>query len=138
MNRELARGDRTVTYVDEIENQLTIGGKAAFTFDHVFDCNTPQSSVYETCVGGLVEGTFDGYNATILAYGQTGSGKTHTMGTGMDLTGHISNEELGIVPRAVKHIFDGIEARKHEADEKGILPPTFEVAVTFVEVTFVI
>uniref|UniRef100_A0AC34GR89 Kinesin-like protein n=1 Tax=Panagrolaimus sp. ES5 TaxID=591445 RepID=A0AC34GR89_9BILA len=133
VNRELARGDRTVTTVNEFEHQLTIGGKATFTFDHVFDCNTPQSSVYTNCVNNLVEGIFDGYNATVLAYGQTGSGKTHTMGTGMDLTGNIPPEDLGIVPRAVQHIFDGIELRKREAQENGILPPVFEVTVTFVE-----
>uniref|UniRef100_A0AC35ER87 Kinesin-like protein n=1 Tax=Panagrolaimus sp. PS1159 TaxID=55785 RepID=A0AC35ER87_9BILA len=133
VNRELARGDRTVTTVNEFEHQLTIGGKATFTFDHVFDCNTPQSSVYTNCVNNLVEGIFDGYNATVLAYGQTGSGKTHTMGTGMDLTGNIPPDDLGIVPRAVQHIFDGIELRKKEAQENGVLPPTFEVTVTFVE-----
>lgn len=31
--------------------------------------------MYEQCVSPLVEGCFQGYNATVLAYGQTGSGK---------------------------------------------------------------
>ena len=31
-----------------------------------------QEQVYRECVAPLVEGCFDGYNATVLAYGQTG------------------------------------------------------------------
>lgn len=30
-----------------------------------------QAEVYKTCVEPLVEGCFDGYNATVFAYGQT-------------------------------------------------------------------
>ena len=39
----------------------------------------------DTCVEPLVEGCFDGFNATVIAYGQTGAGKTHTMGTGFEM-----------------------------------------------------
>jgi hypothetical protein len=43
-----------------------------------------------------------GFNGTVFAYGQTSSGKTHTMlGT---------SHEPGIVPLAVRAIFDHIEA----------------------------
>jgi kinesin family protein 4/21/27 len=38
-------------------------------------------AIFEECVAPLVDGLFQGYNATVLAYGQTGSGKTYTMGT---------------------------------------------------------
>lgn len=31
---------------------------------------TLQYVVYESCVEKLVDGLFDGYNATVLAYGQ--------------------------------------------------------------------
>jgi len=47
----------------------------------VLDESSPQSDVYDSCVRGLVEQCFEGYNSAILAYGQTGSGKTFTMGT---------------------------------------------------------
>ena len=52
------------------EPQVTIGADRGFTFDHVFDMNTSQTTVYGACVQGLVEGTFEGFNATVLAYGQ--------------------------------------------------------------------
>jgi kinesin family protein 4/21/27 len=40
-----------------------------------------NGSVWSKCkISKLVDGAFNGYNASIIAYGQTGSGKTHTMG----------------------------------------------------------
>ena len=49
---------------------MTIGADKTFTFDFVFDTPTAQPIIYDKCVRQLVEGTFDGYNATVLAYGQ--------------------------------------------------------------------
>lgn len=64
---------------------------------------------------------------------QTGAGKTYTMGTGFDV--NISKEEEGIIPRAVSHLFDGIEKRKLAAKENGEPPPDFKVNVQFMEVS---
>lgn len=63
---------------------------------------------------------------------QTGSGKTYTMGTGFDM--NISAEEQGIIPRAIKHLFQGIEHRKGEAQERGEQAPEFKVSAQFLEV----
>ena len=52
----------------------------------------------------LVLGCFSGFNATVLAYGQTGSGKTYTMGSGFTLA--VKEEDLGIIPRVIRLIFD--------------------------------
>jgi len=90
-------------------NKLQIGGKS-FSFDSVFDMESQQEYVYDTCSKNLVLGTFKGYNATILAYGQTGSGKTHSMGTGS--TVGLSAEQIGIVPRVFDFIFEEIENRR--------------------------
>ena len=38
-----------------------------FTFDHVYDQNCDQRSVYETTAQAVVESSLKGYNATILA-----------------------------------------------------------------------
>ena len=72
------------------------------------------------------------YNATVLAYGQTGSGKTYTMGTGFELSS-TSEAAVGIVPRAVRQLFDGINARQSEAKEAGLPPPEFKVSAQFME-----
>lgn len=50
--------------------QVIVGGDRPFTFDFVFDMPTPQADVYRKCIADLVEGTFHGFNATVLAYGQ--------------------------------------------------------------------
>lgn len=46
-------------------------GSHSFTFDHVYGNGaSPSSSIFEECVSPLVDGLFQGYNATVLAYGQ--------------------------------------------------------------------
>lgn len=58
--------------------------------------------VYEKTTKDIIAKVMGGFNGTVFAYGQTSSGKTHTM---------LGNEaEPGIVPLAVKAIFDHIEA----------------------------
>ncbi|XP_031568029.1 kinesin-like protein KIF21A [Actinia tenebrosa] len=122
---------RVCTTVTPGHPQVILGKDKAFTFDHVFNVETIQDQVYNTCVKDLVNGCLDGYNATVLAYGQTGSGKTYTMGTGFDV--NIDPEEEGIVPRAVGHLFNGIEKRKLEAKQRNEPQPDFKVTVQFME-----
>lgn len=49
---------------------MLLGKDKAFTYDFVFDLDTWQEQIYTMCVGKLIEGCFEGYNATVLAYGQ--------------------------------------------------------------------
>lgn len=141
LSREVIQGCRVCTSVTPGNPQVWLGKEMAFTYDHVFDMESSQEQVYETCVKNLVEGCFSGYNATVLAYGQTGSGKTHTMGTGFELSdstgltnGHqLNDSSLGIVPRAMNHLFDGIERRKLEAREKNLIEPEFKITARFLE-----
>lgn len=66
-------------------------------------------------------------------YLQTGSGKTYTMGTGFDV--NITEQETGIIPRAIEHLFSGIEQRKQEARERNEPQPEFKVTAEFIEVS---
>lgn len=95
-------------------DQLVIGKDRTFTFDKVFDIPSRQQAIFDGCVKNLVLGCFAGFNATVLAYGQTGSGKTHTMGSGYTIG--IKEEELGIIPRVIRLIFDEVDKRKHKAE----------------------
>lgn len=67
-----------------------------------------------------------------LPFFQTGAGKTYTMGTGFDMS--ISEEEQGIIPRAISHLFSGIEERKRAAQSQGVAAPEFKVSAQFLEV----
>nr|XP_002732855.2 PREDICTED: kinesin-like protein KIF21A-like [Saccoglossus kowalevskii] len=122
---------RTCTFVTPGEPQITLGQDRAFTYDHVFDMDSTQDAVYNESTHQLIEGCFDGYNATVFAYGQTGSGKTYTMGTGFDVSS--STDERGIIPRAVSHLFNGIDKRRKTAIENGEPPPEFKVHAQFME-----
>ncbi|XP_042157700.1 kinesin-like protein KIF21A isoform X4 [Oncorhynchus tshawytscha] len=129
--REKIEGCHICTFVTPGEPQVMLGKDKAFTYDYVFDMDSCQDSIYASCTEKLIEGCFEGYNATIFAYGQTGSGKTYTMGTGFDV--NIGEEELGIIPRAVSHLFRGIEERQQAAKEQGRPVPEFKINAQFLE-----
>ncbi|KAG2460005.1 KI21B protein, partial [Polypterus senegalus] len=87
-------------------------------------------------VGGVVMGdATPPHTATELQamdiHMYTGAGKTYTMGTGFDV--NFDESEQGIIPRAVKHLFKGIDQRKHAAIEQGLPPPEFKVNAQFLE-----
>ncbi|XP_018374135.1 PREDICTED: kinesin-like protein KIF21A isoform X1 [Trachymyrmex cornetzi] len=129
--REVIDMCRICTQVPQGEPQVFLGPDKAFTYDYVFDTQVNQNAIYETCVNRLVEGALDGYNATVLAYGQTGSGKTYTMGTGFDV--EVDETIVGIIPRAIKHLFDGIVDKQKRARERAQMPPEFKVTAQFLE-----
>ncbi|XP_065130852.1 kinesin-like protein KIF21A isoform X2 [Paramisgurnus dabryanus] len=129
--KEKIEGCHICTFVTPGEPQVLLGKDKAFTFDYVLDMDSQQDVIYSSCTEKLIEGCFEGYNATIFAYGQTGSGKTYTMGTGFDV--NIGDEELGIIPRAVSHLFRGIEERKQAAAELGRPVPEFKINAQFLE-----
>lgn len=55
------------------------------------------------------------------------------MGTGFDV--NLSQMEVGIIPRAVHQLFEGIQTRREQAQEAGIQPPEFKVTAQFLEVS---
>ncbi|KAJ8378217.1 hypothetical protein AAFF_G00245050 [Aldrovandia affinis] len=133
MAKEKIEGCHVCTMVTPGEPQVLLGKDKAFTYDFVFDTDAQQCQIYPACVHRLIEGCFEGYNATVFAYGQTGSGKTYTMGTGFDM--NVLEEEQGIVPRAVHQLFQGIEERRTagRAQGGGAQPPEFKVSAQFLE-----
>lgn len=110
-----------VTVIPGKKPQVQIGTHS-FTFDHVYGSSgSPSSAMFEECVTPLVDGLFQGYNATVLAYGQTGSGKTYTMGTSSR-----DGCETGIIPQVMNALFSKIEVLKHQAE--------FQLRVSFIEI----
>lgn len=128
--REVIDMCRICTQVPGGEPQVFLGPDKAFTYDYVFDTFIEQADIYESCVTQLVEGALNGYNATVLAYGQTGSGKTYTMGTGFDV--EIDESIVGIIPRAIRHLFNGIADKHEKARERGHIPPEFKVNILLI------
>ncbi|XP_068580250.1 kinesin-like protein KIF21A isoform X10 [Cebidichthys violaceus] len=129
--REKIEGCHICTYVMPGEPQVILGKDKSFTYDYMFDMDSQQDAIYSSCTEKLIEGCFEGYNATVFAYGQTGSGKTYTMGTGFDV--NFVEEDLGIIPRAVHHLYRGIEQRRQAAQEQGRPAPEFKINAQFLE-----
>ncbi|XP_008795899.1 kinesin-like protein KIN-4A isoform X1 [Phoenix dactylifera] len=97
-------------------------GTHSFTFDHVYgSTGSPSSVMFEECIAPLVDGLFQGYNATVLAYGQTGSGKTYTMGTACR-----DGSQTGLIPQVMNALFNKMETLKHQAE--------FQLRVSFIEI----
>ena len=89
-----------------------------FFFDHVFDKNTSQQEIYNKTTKPLLESIIEGFNATVFAYGATGSGKTYTM------LGNSQNER-GIMPRAVSDLFKILQKKKNKE---------FRIQVSYIEI----
>uniref|UniRef100_A0A6N2LWL8 Kinesin-like protein n=1 Tax=Salix viminalis TaxID=40686 RepID=A0A6N2LWL8_SALVM len=118
---ERAQGCKDCVTVVSGKPQVQIGTHS-FTFDHVYGSSgTPSSAMFEDCIAPLVDGLFQGYNATVLAYGQTGSGKTYTMGTGFK-----DGFQMGIIPQVMNVLFRKIETLKHQTE--------FQLHVSFIEI----
>lgn len=70
MAKEKIEGCHVCTSVTPGEPQVLLGKDKAFTYDFVFDIEAHQQEIYSSCVHKLIEGCFEGYNATVFAYGQ--------------------------------------------------------------------
>uniref|UniRef100_H2Z1R4 Kinesin-like protein n=1 Tax=Ciona savignyi TaxID=51511 RepID=H2Z1R4_CIOSA len=112
IQKEIEEGSQEcLQYITEA-NQVIIHQNKAFTFDYIFNPQVSQANVYKKAIYPLIEGIFAGYNGTVLAYGQTGSGKTYTMGSAHCVSQtQVTDDTSGIIPRVIKDIFEGINAR---------------------------
>ncbi|PIN09034.1 Kinesin-like protein [Handroanthus impetiginosus] len=117
-------------YQREVAVSQNIAGKhidRVFTFDKVFGPNARQKDLYEQAIVPIVNEVLEGFNCTIFAYGQTGTGKTYTMEGECKRSKSGPNGELppdaGVIPRAIKQIFDTLEGQNAE----------YSVKVTFLE-----
>uniref|UniRef100_A0A2P2MQ10 Kinesin-like protein n=1 Tax=Rhizophora mucronata TaxID=61149 RepID=A0A2P2MQ10_RHIMU len=106
---------REVTAAQNIANKQI---DRTFHFDKVFGPTSQQRDLYHAAVSPIVYEVLEGYNCTIFAYGQTGTGKTYTMeGAARKKNGEFSSD-AGVIPRAVKQIFDILEAQNAEYNMK--------------------
>ena len=85
--------------------------KQSFEFDAIFGPDSTQEDFFKE-IHHLVISALDGYKVCIFAYGQTGSGKTHTMEGNLE-----SEEERGIIPRAIEALFKNIGKLKEQGWE---------------------
>ncbi|KAH6821999.1 P-loop containing nucleoside triphosphate hydrolases superfamily protein [Perilla frutescens var. hirtella] len=111
---------REVCAVQNIANKQI---DRTFLFDKVFGPSSQQKDLYDQAVCPIVFEVLEGYNCTIFAYGQTGTGKTYTMEGGARKKNGEFPSDAGVIPRAVRQIFDILEVQNAE----------YSLKVTFLE-----
>ncbi|GAA99932.1 hypothetical protein E5Q_06635 [Mixia osmundae IAM 14324] len=104
--------------------------KQSFTFDRVLGPESSQTDVFAT-FEHLIDFFLQGYNVTVLAYGQTASGKSFTMGTEDKPMSELVSDHagLGLVPRAVRAIFDRIAELRATTRPKD----SFQIKNSYIE-----
>ena len=81
-----------------------------FKFDKIFTKDITSEKIYLDICQDVIKNFIKGINGTIFVYGQTTSGKTYTM---------LGNMEYpGILPCALKNLFDLLEKEKKEKKNK--------------------
>lgn len=91
----------------EIINWRNATETVKYNFDVFHGEQTTQQDVFLSSVKPILPHILNGQNASVFAYGPTGAGKTHTMMG--------SSDEPGVIPRAVRAIFNMVKA-KDEAE----------------------
>ena len=82
-----------------------------YSFDSCYDTKGLQAEIFQNEAIPLVETVLRGENATIFAYGMTGAGKTFTM--------QGSNDQEGIIPRAVRQIMKSLNSRQYATADRS-------------------
>ncbi|KAL8484006.1 hypothetical protein ACS0TY_026629 [Phlomoides rotata] len=122
---------------NESKREVTVSQSVAskqvdrvFTFDKVFGPKAQQRSIYDQAISPIVTEVLEGFNCTVFAYGQTGTGKTYTMEGGIrNKVGELP-AEAGIIPRAVRHIFDTLEAQNADYSMKVTFSELYNEEIT--------
>lgn len=92
----------------EIVNWRNATETLQYEFDVFHGEQTTQQEVFLSSVKPILSHILSGQNASVFAYGPTGAGKTHTM------LG--SQEQPGVIPRAVREVFQLVRAKERDDD----------------------
>nr|XP_019965547.1 PREDICTED: kinesin-like protein KIF22 [Paralichthys olivaceus]XP_019965548.1 PREDICTED: kinesin-like protein KIF22 [Paralichthys olivaceus] len=87
----------------EIINWRNATETVKYHFDAFHGEQTTQQQVFLSSVKPILPHALNGQNASVFAYGPTGAGKTHTM------LG--SSDQPGVIPRAVREVFNLVKAK---------------------------
>ncbi|XP_072229351.1 kinesin-like protein KIF22 [Leuresthes tenuis] len=90
----------------EIINWRNATETVKYHFDVFHGEQTTQQEVFLASVKPILPHILNGQNASVFAYGPTGAGKTHTM------LG--SPEQPGVIPRAVREVFNLVNAKDED------------------------
>lgn len=104
------------------ERRVVVKDERHYDYDGTFGPLAEQADIFDTVAIPCIDHAFNGFCSALMCYGQTGTGKSFTMC-------NTDPQQLGIIPRAAKFIFDKI----HDAEESD---PTriYSVVGQFVQI----
>ena len=127
----------TTTNGNAVTTNLERKNESIFAFDDVCDEHTTQDAIFACVAAEIVDAVVDGYHGCVLAYGQTGAGKTYTMqgecGEARDGSDEMCATHAGVIPRALRRLFERIESERRKAKEDGA-ERAFEVKCSYLEI----
>lgn len=115
-SKETRENEGEIVVVDESRGEVVLkpndstSKPVIFTYDFVFNQQSRQDSLYQTCAAPIIDCLLQGFNCTIFAYGQTGTGKTFTM------EGADDGDSMGIIPRSFQQVFDHIRQNSNQKE----------------------
>ena len=126
-----------------IEFNASKSNSKIYKFDNIFNEDSSQKQIFETCSKDICDSLFEGYNGTIFTYGQIGSGKTYTI-LGPDYTKSIlCNSNMGLMLQNQDNnkskITNNIQndyisyMKKKEEEGKGLIPRSIEYLLDKIE-----
>eukprot|EP01138_Halocafeteria_seosinensis_P008609 gb/GECG01008799.1/.p1 GENE.gb/GECG01008799.1/~~gb/GECG01008799.1/.p1 ORF type:complete len:1278 (+),score=260.28 gb/GECG01008799.1/:1-3834(+) len=125
-NKERQNNDTQVTKFEKKNAAIEVDHpkipqNRRYAFDRVFNQDTTQGYLFDSCVVPIIDEVLQGYSCTVFAYGQTGTGKTYTMeGDYSRSTSESMSENAGIIPRAVNRIFNYLRNEHSDSDEYSV------------------
>ncbi|XP_043942274.1 kinesin-like protein KIF22 [Protopterus annectens] len=107
----------------EIINWRNQTETVCYQFDKFYGEKASQLDVYKGSVLPILGHILNGQNASVFAYGPTGAGKTHTM------LG--SPEQPGVIPRALRDIFQMTRELRSQAEHENW---DFTITMSYLEI----
>ncbi|XP_021755305.1 kinesin-like protein KIN-6 isoform X2 [Chenopodium quinoa] len=108
----------SITIIPPICDSNRLKSEVYNGFSHVFSSDSSQDEVYDKLMRPMVERFLNKKSGLLAALGPSGSGKTHTV--------FGSVNQPGLVPRALRHIFDA-EASKSSMISRSFYLSIFEI-----------
>ncbi|KAL9244036.1 hypothetical protein vseg_017853 [Gypsophila vaccaria] len=110
----------SVTVTPPVSDSSRLKSEVYAGFSHVFSQHCSQDDVYDKMMRPIVDDFLNGRSGLLAALGPSGSGKTHTV--------FGSAKDPGLIPRALRHIFEA-ETESKSPSSRSFYLSVFEISM---------
>jgi hypothetical protein len=120
IKKDYKEGGHTLVTLED--KRVIVKDERHYDYDGTFGPSAGQAEIFDSVAIPCIDHAFRGFCSALMCYGQTGTGKSFTMC-------NTDPQQLGIIPRAAKYIFEKI----HE-DEENDPTRVYTVTGQFVQI----